>query len=302
MGKGFITIATGNDEYYRMARNLLQSYWHFCPNPLPFAILCDRENGLTDDFDEVLLFKEDATSSYLDKLALADYAPFEETIFIDADCLAFGDLNELFRFFENADDVSCFGRVLPLDDKTGWFEYEHLGELQPKVSYIVGLHGGVYYIRNTEKAKQVFNKARELIADYTKYRFKGKFNTPGDEPLVALAMALTNCRPIPFEKKAVCCYWEYEGNMELDISKGKASILSPLCERIHLVHWGMRFTRELEYKKQMELLDITETDGEDRDRKLKKCSSKYARLKRKERVRRFAEKIKKKMKRVILKR
>ena len=43
---------------------------------------------------------------------------------------------------KDADDFSCFGRVLPLNDKTGWFEYENLGELKQKVSYVVGLHGG----------------------------------------------------------------------------------------------------------------------------------------------------------------
>ena len=62
-------------------------------------------------------------------------------IFIDADCLAYGDLNVLFDVFDSADDFSCFGRVLPLDDKTGWFEYEHLGELRPRVTNVIGLHG-----------------------------------------------------------------------------------------------------------------------------------------------------------------
>ena len=40
--KGFVTIATGNEEYYRLAHNLLLSYKYFTKNPLPFALLCDR--------------------------------------------------------------------------------------------------------------------------------------------------------------------------------------------------------------------------------------------------------------------
>lgn len=64
--------------------------------------------------------------------------PYDVNIFIDSDCIAYGDLNRLFDMFKDADDFSCFSRVLPLNDKTGWFEYENLGELKQKVSYVVG--------------------------------------------------------------------------------------------------------------------------------------------------------------------
>lgn len=86
--------------------------------------------------------------------------PYDINIFIDSDCIAYGDLNRLFGLFEEADDFCCFVRALPLDDKTGWFEYENLGELRAKVDYVVGLHGGIYYIRKTEKAKLVLDDAK----------------------------------------------------------------------------------------------------------------------------------------------
>lgn len=93
--KGFITLATGKEEYYRLARNLLRSYRFFCAEPLPFAILADRENECTTEFDNVILFRDGATNSYLDKLSLGEYLPYDINIFIDSDCLAFGDLNRL---------------------------------------------------------------------------------------------------------------------------------------------------------------------------------------------------------------
>lgn len=299
MERGFITIATGKEEYYQMAYNLLRSYRHFCRSPLPFAILCDRKNEYTEHFDTALQFEGGASCSYLDKLALADQAPFDETIFIDADCLAYGDLNDLFKYFAEADDVSCFGRVLALDDKTGWFEYENLGELQSKVGFVVGLHGGIYYIRKTEKAKRVFNTARGLIPDYAKFRFKGKFNNPGDEPLVALAMAIEDCRPVPFANEAITCYWEYENKIDLDITKGKASIDKPGCGSILLVHWGTRFTRELEYKKQIELLDIVDSGVDNAEAEIRKCNRKYKRLIASKKTKLFAEKVKRKVKRLM---
>lgn len=297
--RGFITIATGKEEYYILAKNLLHSYRYFCDNPLPFAILCDRENQFTADFDDVLIFKDGANSSYLDKLALGAYLPYDETIFIDADCLAFGDLNAIFEYFREADDFSCFGRVLPLDDKTGWFEYENLGELKTEVSYVVGLHGGIYYMRKGEVVNSVFERAKSFIPDYPKFKFKGKFDTPGDEPLVALSMAVNECHPVPFLRKAICCYWEFVDSMNIDISAGKAEIVQEPKANTILVHWGTRYTRELEYKKQLELLDIIEEDDPIDDERVERCKKRYARLMAAEKRKQLFNRVKNKIKRTM---
>lgn len=292
MTKGFITIATGREEYYQLARNLLRSYRYFCKNPLPFAILADRENEFTAEFDDVIIFPEGASNSYLDKLRLAEFAPYDITIFVDADCLAYGNLNVLFDHFSQADDVSCFGRVLPLEDKTGWFTYENLGELREKVSYVVGLHGGIYYLRRGETARKIFGDAMGFIPEYRKYGFRGEFDL-GDEPLVALSMAVNHCRPIPFVREAICCYWEHVGHMQTDITKGKATV-DGRYDTI-LVHWGTRFTREPEYKKQAALLDILQTPDENSGKRIAKCAARYDRLMRQERMKRFAVRVKNKI-------
>ena len=56
MTHGFITIATGDAQYYKIAVNLLHSYRWFSKAPVPFAILADQENEYTADFDDVRLF------------------------------------------------------------------------------------------------------------------------------------------------------------------------------------------------------------------------------------------------------
>lgn len=295
--KGFITVATGKEEYYRLAQNLLHSYRYFCDTPLPFAILCDRENEFTTEFDDVLIFRGEAVNSYLDKLKLGENLPYDANIFIDADCLAYGDLNRFFDYFEGADDFSCFGRVLPLEDKTGWFEYENLGELQGKVSYVLGLHGGIYFMRKGDTSRKVFSDAQALIPDYSKFKFKGRFDTPGDEPLIALSMAINHCHPIPFKGGAICCYWERVGCMSIDIAEGKAMIKNEPKETINLVHWGTRYTRELEYQKQIELLHIVEIYGIKDSGRLRKCRVKYGILMEVERRKKFAVRVINKIKR-----
>ena len=297
--RGFITIATGKEEYYRLAQNLLRSYRYFCPDPLPFALLCDRENEYTKAFDDVILFRNGAANSYLDKLELADYQPYDETIFIDADCLAYGDLNMLFSEFAASDDMSCYGRTLPLDDKTGWFEYENLGAWQSRVSYVVGLHGGIYYLRRGEAVKAVFDTARQLVPDYAQFRFKGKFTNPGDEPLVALAMAIQGCHPTPFRGGTICCYWEHADDLEIDISTGTARLRSEPDKRYNLMHWGTRFTRALEYRRQLELLGILEQRLPDPSGAIRSCNRKYSRLFRAEKRKRFLNRVKNKIRRTL---
>lgn len=297
--KGFITVATGNEEYYCLARNLLHSYQFFCKEQLPFAVLTDQENEWTAEFDDIILFQNGATNSYLDKLSLGEYLPYDINIFIDSDCLAFGDLNQLFEYFKEADDFSCFGRVLPLDDNTGWFEYENLGKLKEKVSYVVGLHGGIYYMRKGAVCDKVFRDAKEFVPDYPKYKFKGKFSNPGDEPLVALSMAVNNCRPIPFILEAICCYWEHVDHMTIDITQGIARVDQEPKYNADLLHWGTRYTRELEYKKQVELLSILEENPFDKSECIQKCKKRYERLIYMRKRKAFAIRVKNKIKRIL---
>ena len=255
MTKGFITVATGNEQYYKIAQNLLRSYRFTTKEPLPFAVLCEEENEYTKEFDVVKVYPE-ATRSYLDKLEMFDLLPFDINIFIDADCLVFNDINRLFDIFENADDFCCYGRVLPLDDKTGWFEYDNLNDdLKSQIDYVVGLHGGLYYMRRTEKTKKVLDDAKTFSKNYADYKFKGKFQTPGDEPVVALSMAVNKCKPITHDLSSIICWWEHENIFKLDITNNYA-YCKPLNTVTDIIHWGTRFTKSIPYLKEVSVLEL----------------------------------------------
>ncbi len=273
--KGFVTIATGKEQYYEIAKNLLNSYHFTTKNPLPFALLCDDENDYTKDFDDVRIFSN-PTRSYLDKLNMFDLLPYDINIFIDADCLAFSDINRLFDIFKDADDFCCYGRVLPLDDKTGWFEYENLNEdLQNQINYVVGLHGGIYYMRKTKKCKKVLEDAKEFTKNYSDYKFKGKFETPGDEPVVALSMAVNKCKPISHDFSSLICWWEHENLFDLDITN-KNAFCKPLNTKTDIVHWGTRFTKSIPYCKEMAALALN-LQGAD-PKAIKKSNKHYNKL------------------------
>ncbi len=294
--KGFVTIATGKEQYYEIAKNLLLSYRFTTKKPLPFAILCDDENEYTKDFDHVRIFP-DPKCAYLDKLNMFDLLPYDINIFIDADCLCFGDINRLFDIFENADDFCCYGRVLPLDDKTGWFEYDNLNaDLQKQINYVVGLHGGIYYIRKTEKAKKVLDDAKAFTKSYADYKFKGKFETPGDEPVVALSMAVNGCKPIPHDFSSLICWWEHENLFDLDITQ-KTAFCKPLNVKTDIVHWGTRFTRSIPYCKEMAALALSLMGSDEKE--IKKSNKYYDKLLAKEKANQFKTRVINKINRTL---
>lgn len=189
--RGFVTVATGDEKYYRLAENLCLSYRR-SGGKYPVALICDRENEYTTCFDRVVTV-DSFRRSTVDKL-LMRHSPYGETIFLDADTLILGNIDDLWDIFSEGDDVSAFGCRLPLDSQKGWFTYEGSGKYKPLVKYLISMNGGIYYFRNTPLARQVFETAEAVIPEYSAIDFK-YFATPQDEPLMAMAMVVNGCTP-----------------------------------------------------------------------------------------------------------
>lgn len=240
MTRGFVTVATGKDKYYKLAQTLMLSYKQASAHPLPFALICDRTNEYTEEFDDIV-FLPSATCSYLDKIELLKIAPYDETIFIDADSIAFGDLNRYWKCFEGASDISSVGGILPLDSERGWFYKDSIGSYIDKISYIPFLHGGIYFIRKGDLCNKVYETCMEIKENYHNYRF-AFFDKPADEPIIALAMAIHNCRPVerkadcftfvPSDRKAISANY-YKKKCFVKTSNPQTSVL--------LIHYANRF-------------------------------------------------------------
>lgn len=254
--RGFVTIATGKIHYYKIAANLLESYRVHTDNPYPFAIIAESENQYTKLFDYSIII-DNPDRGYINKLRLFEYLPFEETIFIDADCLAYGDLNVWWTLFRDADDFSVFGSMYEPKDNKGWFLYDGMKEWKDKISFVPDFNGGVYYIRNTERARKVFDIARTCVSNYREYSFNG-FPDPADEPVIALGMAVCGCKPIPTvhdSNRELLFYpiWNPK-SVEMDISIPKAVFYHPDYEKgdlVRLIHWSAAKAKESVYKSQV---------------------------------------------------
>ena len=197
MTRGFVTLAVGKDSYYHLANNLLRSYRetnNSCTY-MPWTIVCDRENKWTADFDSIVLL-DHPSLSYMDKFKVFSLCPYDECIFIDADCLVFKDISPLWEHMNDVDGFSCFGNALPLDSQDGWFLLENAGGWKDKISFIPQMHGGICYIKRGEKLNEILRLAEYTEQHYTDYKFK-YFEKPADEPILALSMAVAGSRPLP---------------------------------------------------------------------------------------------------------
>lgn len=248
MTRGFITIATGAEMYFQIARNLLWSYRQFASVKYPFAIMSDKKNKYTEEFDDVIIIK-DAYCNYLDKLRLYDYLPFDENIFIDADSLAYGDLDEWWDIFKDADDFSLFGFAwVDLKCGRGWFVPEGTKKFKDQITFIPDFNGGVYYLRKSETCRKVFELAKYFARHFNEYAFNG-FDSPADEPCLALAMAIEHCMPVDIHEKGLV-FAPKKRSIELDITVPKALYHSPNqgTFTVYLVHWSNYRTRLALYK------------------------------------------------------
>lgn len=247
MKKGFVTIATGNDRYYIMARNLLRSYRQNCDQPMPFALIADRENEFTAEFDDVVILDQ-PTHSWMDKMRLLDCCPYDENLFIDADCLVYRDINFLWDLYQNADDFSSFGKALPLDDQSGWFTNQ-AADVYP-IKFCTHLHGMLYFIRKSDTLAHMKALCDDIIANYEKVTFKGFNDKLADEPVYALAMAVMNLHPVDRQPEYYC-FVPYATKFASNYARRTVAFDNPTDGAVDgcaIVHWGNRNTMRAQYR------------------------------------------------------
>jgi len=180
-----------------MAVNLARSFiWWHPDSDIAFFIATDQQKYIPDDIEPKIkvinLTPGEYGNGFTPKLNLDKLAPSGKTLFIDSDCLIFADLSPVFEKF-NGHSVSVIGGYISSGD---WF-----GDIAAickkfKVNHLPKFNGGVYYINNDNKAKQVYETARELEKQYDDIGFTRFRNHPADEMLMALAMQLNGQTPI----------------------------------------------------------------------------------------------------------
>jgi len=199
MTVGFLTLAFGRPFYREMARSLVLSA-RKRGLTLPFAVVTDStDKAFLSLFDVVVPYRKEFGRGVEQKLHLDAYAPFDTTVFVDADCL----------FFKSADAVAAY-----YADKTGFVVrsngYIERGEKKYYALRDVGLfldvqgierfrrfNSGLFSFDRSAAARAVFEEARAIFDARERSGLK-EFKTAAvaDEPV--FAAALERCRAAVF--------------------------------------------------------------------------------------------------------
>ncbi len=250
--RGFVTMATGRDEYYILASNLLVSYKRFNSNPLPFAIICDRKNEYTESFDDVVML-DNPSCSFLDKLRLVDLAPYDETIFIDADSLVYKCLDGLWDVVKDAPDFGIFGAVLDPESPLGRIEIERSGRLRERMRFPCICQGGMYFIRRSPVLRDFLELCQDILTHFSEFQ-KPRDPYPSDDTIFPLACSVFGFRP-PEDWWRLFCFYPESKIYGMDIKSGfldyvwtvEGERLGPEC---FFVHFSVKGTREWPYKRE----------------------------------------------------
>ena len=262
MTRGFITIATGKKHYYEIAANLLKSYKHYSAKPLPFAIICEEKNEYTALFDNVIITDE-STHSFMDKLLLLKLCPYDENIFIDADSLAYGDLNAYVDFFAGATDFSAIGINVSLESKDAWYDVDGIWKYGEMIQYKCRVHSGVMFIRNTEKLKKLYADCLDIYSNYDKLHFRICANSC-DEATLGIAMPMNNMKCV-HENPTMLAAYPCLTYLDADILHDRLSYETQWAGRTDkgiLLHFGTFHTYEPLYKFNVECLELKACNGQ----------------------------------------
>ena len=257
MTRGFITIATGKELYYQLANNLLLSYKLFTDQPYPFAIMCDRENEYTKDFDDIVIL-ENPLNSFWDKFELLKRSPYDETIFIDADCLAYADLNGYWDYFANADDFSGSGCNYPIDSERGLFQQGQVGPYNDRVHWKPDICGGLYFIRKGEGCDRMYEECKYISSHYDDFTWPDFCAPRADEPVLCLAMAALGFHATEADPCNYGIPWEAT-EMYQDIFTGYCSYATewhPRIENGRLIHFSTPYCKKPVYLFEAEKLHL----------------------------------------------
>jgi hypothetical protein len=267
--RNIITIATSKKLYIDMAVNLARSFiWWHPGSTINFYIVTDHADLIPEDvinkIKTIVIKPGELGEGFSSKLHLDHLAPEGQTLFIDSDCLIFGNLDEVFEKFKGK-SVSVLGNYAS--------EGEWFGNIKKicqdfNIPRIPKFNGGIYYLEKGETADKVYQLARDLEKRYDEIGFQRLRNRPNDEVIMALAMQLTGMEPFIDDGTVMSDPQACQGGYELHILSGKRWMLNPPepnplhqnwypFERVEplIVHFLGTYTEFYPYKREVYLLE-----------------------------------------------
>ncbi len=226
--RAVITVATTKLVFVRMALALARSFFYWNRNSdIDFHLITDLEFPVPRDLEAMKLIRAPFGHwgvGFSPKLKLDSIAPAERTLFLDADCLCFGRLDDVFdRLAGRA--VSVIGTTI----STGsWWCDVDATRKRFNLGPLPMFNGGLYYIEPGAKASAVYGRARELEAQYDKIGLARLRGRPNDEILMAIAMAEHGLSAIEDDQTLWGCLYDNRVSLkEISVLDGVCTLYNP---------------------------------------------------------------------------
>jgi len=201
LSRGFLTIAFGPARYVEMAVGLCRSLKFHNPKAC-VALVTDRVRPrLPDLFDHVIPLDTRLGTGVEQKLQVDRYSPFDQTLFIDSDCLVFANPETLWDLYATANGLGVKGWAYLGPDDAHYGVQDMASLLRAcGVSRMGALNTGLFYFDRSPAAASVFSTARALAARAAELGLK-RFKTAAfaDEPVFALALEKNGIPMMPWD-------------------------------------------------------------------------------------------------------
>jgi hypothetical protein len=216
-GRGVVTLAHGSQRFINMARLLGESLrWH-APH-VPRAVVTDNDHDLADVYDVCVPLDPSFGKGMLQKLHLDRYSPFDETLYVDSDCLAVGPIDPLWSLFSGV-PVGVVGGSI----RDGYW-FGDIAVIRERLGVVDGVphfNGGLIYLDRSPESRAVFATARDLMSRYAELGFTPlRSGGPNDEPVFAFALALHGVAGIDDAGRSMRTPIGIRGPLRLDVLRG----------------------------------------------------------------------------------
>lgn len=191
---GFLTMAVGAEKYMKQAVNLAISLKIHMPSSV-IAVITDH--SIVDPiFDIVVKYDGSGIIGVVNKIDIYEFSPFDETVFIDADCLVSRPfLNEIgdIRKYDVSPIVETY---LGRGGVEQWLPNFDLVLDELKLPCFPKYNGGLYFFRKSQVAEKVFKEARSILEMAERLHIKN-FDRAGPNDETLLGLALAGHAPLP---------------------------------------------------------------------------------------------------------
>lgn len=232
--QGYITLATGSAFYLEMAVNLVLSTKY--NDPLrPVCLVTDREMTIPDAYrsfiDHIAIIDpKPGFFGCLNKLRINEASPYDETMFVDSDCiLVKNDMDRHWNKFQ------CPGFSIAGDKvaKGHWYNFaieDVISKLD--IQYLVKMNSGVFYFRAGKEAADFFQTALNLVEEHK--NLLGSFHRNklqlADEPFIGATMGKLAIEPISYEAA--------EGTIMMTTWNASCEAFDPISRESSIVKHG----------------------------------------------------------------